>query len=139
MSDDSMVVEMLLRLHKAEPPPAPTSKKGAPVLQLEWSVRQRRSKQVPRKKGDATRASPTTPLSWSGATSVSGGGADGFEESSKLLKPIDNPRSKVGFASLRLSLFLFFESPPVLTRRLGFSWCQFWWIFCRRKCPSEIR
>ncbi|KAK9232442.1 hypothetical protein WN943_022688 [Citrus x changshan-huyou] len=101
MSDDSIVVEMLLRLHQAEPRPAPRlapRKKGAaPVLQLEWSVRQRRSRQkVRRKKGDATRASPTTPLSWSGATSVSGGAADGgFEESSKPSKPIDNARSKV--------------------------------------------
>lgn len=103
MSDDSIVVEMLLRLHQAEPRPAPRlapRKKGAaPVLQLEWSVRQRRSRQkVRRKKGDATRASPTTPLSWSGATSVSGGAADGgFEESSKPSKPIDNARSKVCF------------------------------------------
>lgn len=102
MSDDSVVVEMLLRLHQADPTPAPhlaPRKKGAaaPVLQLEWSVRQRRSRQkVPRKKGEATRASPTTPLSWSGATSVSGGAADGgFEESSKPSKPIDNSRSKV--------------------------------------------
>lgn len=101
MSDDSVVVEMLLRLHQADPPPAPhlapRKKCAAPVLQLEWSVRQRRSRQkVPRKKGDATRASPTTPLSWSGATSVSGGAADGgFEESSKPSKPIDNARSKV--------------------------------------------
>ncbi|KAH9667281.1 hypothetical protein KPL70_020973 [Citrus sinensis] len=101
MSDDSIVVEMLLRLHQAEPRPAPRlapRKKGAaPVLQLEWSVRQRRSRQkVRRKKGDAARASPTTPLSWSGATSVSGGAADGgFEESSKPSKPIDNARSKV--------------------------------------------
>ncbi|XP_031282325.1 uncharacterized protein LOC116140889 [Pistacia vera] len=93
MSDDSLVVEMLLRLHQAEPPP--TARKSAPPLQLEWSVRQRRSKQLPRKKADATRASPTTPLSWSGATSVSGGAADAFEESSKPSKPIDNTRSKV--------------------------------------------
>lgn len=119
MSDDSIVVEMLLRLHQAEPRPAPRlapRKKGAaPVLQLEWSVRQRRSRQkVRRKKGDATRASPTTPLSWSGATSVSGGAADGgFEESSKPSKPIDNARSKVCFC-----VFLcvsHFESPAVLS------------------------
>lgn len=34
---------------------------------------------LPAKKPVSTRASPTTPLSWSGATSVSGGGAGGFE------------------------------------------------------------
>ncbi|KAF3954740.1 hypothetical protein CMV_019957 [Castanea mollissima] len=38
---------------------------------------------------------PTTPLSWSGATSASGGALDGFEESSRLSKPTESSRSKV--------------------------------------------
>lgn len=71
LMDDTMVVELLVRLHRA-PPPKPT------VLPLEWSVRQRRSKLVSvinnlKKPAHSHRASPTTPLSWSGATSFSGG------------------------------------------------------------------
>lgn len=78
MTDDAMVVELLVRLHRA-PPPKPAA------LPLEWSVRQRRSKPVsvcnnPKKPAHSHRASPTTPLSWSGATSFSGGGS---EESSR--------------------------------------------------------
>ncbi|XP_054782929.1 uncharacterized protein LOC129290233 [Prosopis cineraria] len=99
MSDDSLVVDMLLRLQQAPPPP----KKSAPCLQLHWTVRQRRSRSAPRhvgasahKKREPTRASPTTPLSWSGATSASGGGAaDGSEGSSRPTKPLKTSRSKV--------------------------------------------
>lgn len=91
MSDDSLVAEALLRLRHSEPK---TSVDASP-LKLKWSVRQRRSK-----KGDQTRASPTTPLSWSGATSLSGGGGSGggattVEESSAAVKPSEPFRSKV--------------------------------------------
>ncbi|XP_048323535.1 uncharacterized protein LOC107407881 isoform X3 [Ziziphus jujuba] len=95
MNDNAMVVDLLLQLSKAALPQPPTSS----FPKLAWSVRQRRSKHVLRhqvdmkKKGEPLRASPTTPLSWSGATSVSCGGAlDGFEESSK---PKNSARSKV--------------------------------------------
>ncbi|GLU22005.1 hypothetical protein SLE2022_381080 [Rubroshorea leprosula] len=104
MADDLLVVQMLLRLGQACPPTP--GDKNAPKLQLDWSVRQRRSRHVPKKKGDKARASPTTPLSWSGGTSVSGGGgggaaADGFEESSRSpsRKPVENTRSKVPVTS----------------------------------------
>ncbi|KAF2321464.1 hypothetical protein GH714_033347 [Hevea brasiliensis] len=101
MSDDTLVVQLLLKLSQEEPPSPPLFNKGgsAPALQLHWTVRQPRSKHVPRKKADATRASPTTPLSWSGGTSVSGCAADGFEESSFPAKTIDIARSKVAVAS----------------------------------------
>nr|GLL35291.1 uncharacterized protein LOC109163169 [Ipomoea trifida] len=69
MLDDSMVVELLLGLNHSSVRPNPS-------FPLDWSVRQRRSKPVTtRPKKAATRDSPTTPLSWSGATSVSCGGA----------------------------------------------------------------
>ncbi|OMO94472.1 hypothetical protein COLO4_16318 [Corchorus olitorius] len=74
-----------------------SQRSGSPALQLKWSVRQCLSKQALRKKGEPALASPTTPLSWSGGTSVSKGGvgADGSEESSRPpLKPLDNARSK---------------------------------------------
>uniref|UniRef100_A0A2P2JAI8 Uncharacterized protein n=1 Tax=Rhizophora mucronata TaxID=61149 RepID=A0A2P2JAI8_RHIMU len=109
MTDDSVIVRLLLKLSEAPPvaqqPQQPVVDSGAATLRVQWSVRQRRSRCVPRKKGDTTRASPTTPLSWSGATatSFSGGAtaaaADGFEESSLAAKPVDTARSKVTVAS----------------------------------------
>ncbi|WRX26423.1 hypothetical protein QQP08_018910 [Theobroma cacao] len=104
ITNDMLVAEVLLSLAQAEPPPPPPPPNqsaknncGSPALQLEWSVRQRRSKQALRKKGEPARASPTTPLSWSSGTSVSGGGgAEGSEGSSRpSLKPVGNARSKV--------------------------------------------
>ncbi|KAK7325282.1 hypothetical protein VNO77_29442 [Canavalia gladiata] len=91
MADDSLVVDLLLRLHRPPPPPC---------LNLHWTVRQRRSRSVPRhaaanKKADSTRASPTTPLSWSDGTSASGGAVDGYEESSRPTKLAETSRSKV--------------------------------------------
>ncbi|KAJ4874356.1 Uncharacterized protein Rs2_39374 [Raphanus sativus] len=86
MSDDSLVADALLQLRHSRPPPSP--------IKLKWSVRQRRSS----KKGDQTRASPTSPLTWSGAaTSFSGGATtmDGLEESSVVVKPSETFRSKV--------------------------------------------
>ncbi|KAL0463959.1 UNVERIFIED_CONTAM: hypothetical protein Slati_0283500 [Sesamum latifolium] len=102
LTDDTMVVELLVSLHAA----APTPLKQA-ALPLEWSVRQRRSKPVSvgnPKKQQSQRASPTTPLSWSGATSLSGGSAGsggaaagGSEESSRppIQKLSAATRSKV--------------------------------------------
>ncbi|KAL0425136.1 UNVERIFIED_CONTAM: hypothetical protein Sradi_1048400 [Sesamum radiatum] len=102
LMDDTMVVELLVRLHAAAPPPLKPA-----ALPLEWSVRQRRSKPVSvanPKKQQSQRASPTTPLSWSGATSLSGGSggsggaaAGGSEESSRppIQKLSAATRSKV--------------------------------------------
>ncbi|XP_050234914.1 uncharacterized protein LOC126683123 [Mercurialis annua] len=101
-TDDTLVVQLLSALKQTVSssslsPPQQPYKAFSPALKIDWSVRQRRSKQISRKKSDAaTRASPTTPLSWSGGTSsVSGGG---FEESSCLPatnKTVDTARSKV--------------------------------------------
>ncbi|XP_031106366.1 uncharacterized protein LOC116011011 [Ipomoea triloba] len=94
MEDDSMVVEMLLGLSQT------VMNKAAATLA--WRGRQRRSKPVTVSgKKPAARASPNTPLSWSGGTSGSGGGAavdGGPEESSRSpsgSKPARNARSKV--------------------------------------------
>ncbi|XP_010539527.1 PREDICTED: uncharacterized protein LOC104813579 [Tarenaya hassleriana] len=86
MSDDALVVEILLRLRHSEPP---VKSGGVSAPTLDWRVRQRRSKAG--KKGDQARASPTTPLSWSCATSFSGG----VEESSGAIKPPETVRSKI--------------------------------------------
>lgn len=90
MSDDSLVADALLQLRHSEP----MKKSNASLVKLKWSVRQRRSR-----KGDQTRASPTTPLSLSDAMSLSGGGGvttvEGLEESSATVKPSKTFRSKV--------------------------------------------
>ena len=114
MTDAMLVAEVLLSLGQTEPSSSPwpsnpeqsaKNSSASPALQLEWSVRQSRSKLLLRKKYEPPRASPTTALSWSGGTSVSGsGGADGSEESSRPpSKPVDNTRSKV-----RLRVIYFF-------------------------------
>jgi hypothetical protein len=123
MTDDSLVVELLLKLNQPEPLPAPRRRRHFPpdlvkegavlALSVDWSVRQRRSSSkhvlmTRRKKGSdsSAHASPTTPLSFSCATSVSGGG-DGFDEATTSLpsKLFATSRSKVCLAFF-LSFFL---------------------------------
>ncbi|XP_008445247.2 uncharacterized protein LOC103488333 [Cucumis melo] len=87
MADDSVVVELLVRLKQSQA----SSSIKSPVIPPRWGLRQRRSRilspfrfdAVAHKNKDSTstRCSPTTPLSWSGDTSPSAT-ADGFEESS---------------------------------------------------------
>ncbi|KAK9069821.1 hypothetical protein SSX86_010217 [Deinandra increscens subsp. villosa] len=81
VDDVELAVHVLLQLRRDE---ASLFSSLKPVPKT-WTVRQRRSRPPPppavRNKSSATRASPTTPLSYSGATSVSGGG--GVEESSR--------------------------------------------------------
>ncbi|CAA3023615.1 Hypothetical predicted protein [Olea europaea subsp. europaea] len=115
MSDDNMVVELLLRLNQSNPRMSATFKQTA--LPLEWSVRQRRSKSIAIDSAfkPAFRGSPTTPLSWSGATSISGGcvGSAGTvdvspEESSrssdpKLSKPTRSEVNGTGEKSTKRS------------------------------------
>ncbi|KAI7735705.1 hypothetical protein M8C21_010869 [Ambrosia artemisiifolia] len=97
MNDTDLVVHLLVNLRRAGPPKT-------------WTIRQRRSKPPPPAAGNkspATRASPTTPLSYSGSTSVSGG----VEESSHGSKskaigsnettPTKRPRKKKTLAELK--------------------------------------
>ncbi|CAL5199755.1 unnamed protein product [Lathyrus oleraceus] len=83
LADDSIVADTLLRFNPPQPPPPPP-------LHLHWTVRQPRSRSIPKlpAKPDFTRASPTTPLTWSAATSAS-------EESSLPIKLTKSSRSKV--------------------------------------------
>ncbi|XP_057460231.1 uncharacterized protein LOC130750657 isoform X2 [Actinidia eriantha] len=101
MEDESAVVELLMSLRRRG---APKRESRSPAMPLDWSVRQRRSKPTlhaaKKKEKPTPTASPTTPLSWSGATSVSGGGADGFEESSRPPPKLpEASRSKVTTAN----------------------------------------
>ena len=151
MTDDTVVVDLLLRLFQAQPPPP---KPVQAVLRLGWTVRQRRSKSAPRhgdsttkKKAEPARASPTTPLSWSGGTSASGGALDGFEESSRLSKPTESSRSKVCCSD-----FSHFCSDSVSSCERGYDLGltttsdSVWISFCLtlffanlRKCPCGSR
>lgn len=111
MTDDNVVVELLVRLKQAQA--VPSAPKSA-VAALRWGMRQPRSKSMSmrcdaKKDGDfnvGTRGSPTTPLSWSGGGgAASPSTAGGFEETSRhaLRSPPAAPsRSKVSF-SLTLS------------------------------------
>ncbi|KAI3773461.1 hypothetical protein L1987_47990 [Smallanthus sonchifolius] len=87
MDDTALVVHVILKLRQPSPFPPPKT----------WTIRQRRSRPPPpppvAKKSSVTRASPTTPLSWSGATSVSVGGAE--ESSRPVHDASDITRSKV--------------------------------------------
>ncbi|RXH92127.1 hypothetical protein DVH24_021150 [Malus domestica] len=98
MTDDVLVVELLLRLKQAQAA-GPSSPMSQSLLTLRWGVRMLRSKAASsgsrfdggvshqRRSGkngadSTTRCSPTTPLSWSGGTGSPSATADGFEESS---------------------------------------------------------
>ena len=89
MTDDEMVVELLIRLKHAGTVVSEDPSTNLPPLR--WGVRQRRSRSsrfgvnggvVSLKKDvDSARGSPKTPLSWSGGGSASPS-ADGFEDTS---------------------------------------------------------
>ncbi|XP_052174487.1 uncharacterized protein LOC127789592 [Diospyros lotus] len=111
MTEDSLVADLLMSLrHAPLRPPHKSSHSHPPLpppaLPLDWTVRQRRSRTtLHASKKPAPRSSPTTPLSWSGATSASGGAADGFEESSRPApSPVDAARSKVAATSETLAI-----------------------------------
>lgn len=119
MSDDVLVVELLLRLKESRAASSSSSllyQFTAKSVIPGWGLRLPRSKASAssssrcdavwrrnNKKDDSTRCSPTTPLSWSGGSGGSPSGtADGFEESSR-------PRSKVSLShSLTLSMLFAF-------------------------------
>ncbi|EPS71128.1 hypothetical protein M569_03635, partial [Genlisea aurea] len=94
-TDDSLVVELLVSLHGRRMSSSSTACHAAEAP-LEWRVRQRRSKSLfvvnDNCKKKKQRASPTTPLTWCGATSLSGS-ADGVYDDSAA--PPNLSRSKV--------------------------------------------
>ncbi|XP_031279615.1 uncharacterized protein LOC116138043 [Pistacia vera] len=92
MTDDSVVVELLVRLKQTQAASMTTSvAKSAMAAALRWGIRQPRSRSLRCdrvKEGDSTntmRASPTTPLSWSGGGGSASPSAtvDAFEETSR--------------------------------------------------------
>lgn len=130
MSDDVVVVQLLLRLKESRAASSSSSflyQFTAKSVIPRWGLRLPRSKasassssrcdavwRSNNKKDDSTRCSPTTPLSWSGGSGGSPSGtADGFEESSR-------PRSKV---SLSHSLYVF--------RFFVFGFFASWSLLCQ--------
>ncbi|XP_058067508.1 uncharacterized protein LOC131216914 isoform X2 [Magnolia sinica] len=106
ISEDFLAAEILMQLSERKPTPKP----------LRWGFRQPRSRQILRSgvlqakemEASRARASPTTPLSWSGGSS---GSADGCEELSRSRKRlagvIDDEKSKITVnevTPLRLSI-----------------------------------
>ncbi|XP_010526230.1 PREDICTED: uncharacterized protein LOC104803849 [Tarenaya hassleriana] len=87
MTDNQMVVELLLRLNQAKTMTADSQPLLLPPSR--WGVRQRRSRSSRfagcsvKKEADSVRGSPVTPLSWSGGSRSGGCSADGFEETSR--------------------------------------------------------
>ncbi|KAL0016481.1 hypothetical protein SO802_003550 [Lithocarpus litseifolius] len=82
MTDDMVVVQLLVRLKQSQAASSSSSLKSQPraVVPLRWGIRQPRSRSATlrcdgavsrRKDADSTRCSPTTPLSWSGGASPS--------------------------------------------------------------------
>ncbi|KAE8718903.1 hypothetical protein F3Y22_tig00109987pilonHSYRG00192 [Hibiscus syriacus] len=108
ITDDNVVVELLLRLKQAQA--APPLFKSA-LTAFKWGIRQRRSKHMllrcdARRDGDlnvSARGSPTTPLCWSGGSSdASPCAVDGFEVTSTQVhcsNPVAPSRSKSSASS----------------------------------------
>ncbi|CAH8328302.1 unnamed protein product [Eruca vesicaria subsp. sativa] len=92
MTDDQMVVELLIRLKHAGT--VVSEDPDSNLHPLRWGIRQRRSRPsrfgvgvaLKKKDVDSARGSPKTPLSWSGGSGSGGGSAspsgDGFEDTS---------------------------------------------------------
>lgn len=95
MADTALVAELLLTLRLSTLPS--TSKRRRPAPPQSWTIHQRRSRTQPllpaSNKSETPRASPNTPLSWSGATSLSGGGGVPILEPNHNRS--DSSRSKV--------------------------------------------
>lgn len=112
MTDDLVVVELLIRLKQSRAASASLSPKSYP-LPFTWGLKQPRSRLTTfsrRKDADSTRCSPTTPLSWSGGASPSVT-ADGYEDSSRpSVVSHQASRSKVISLSLYHSLPLSISS-----------------------------
>ena len=85
LTEDAVVVELLLRLKHAG-----TVESAAIIPLLRWGSRKPRSRLgvggVLKKETDSARASPMTPLCWSGGSGSGGSScpsADGFEDASR--------------------------------------------------------
>ncbi|CAJ2656347.1 unnamed protein product [Trifolium pratense] len=97
MLDDTIVASFLLTLNKKT---SSSSSTLSPPFNVHWTIRQRRSKprsHTSKIKIQSRRPSPTTPLSWSSATSASAAATttDGNEESTRFNKSAHTSRSKI--------------------------------------------
>nr|XP_043617388.1 proline-rich receptor-like protein kinase PERK2 [Erigeron canadensis] len=139
ISDTSVVAEFLLSLHlpTSPPPPPPpsssSSKRRRPAPPPTWTIRRSRTQPQPlhqppiSNKSDTPRASPSTPLSWSRATSVSGGGCPPIPHvisGSKVMPPSETnsakrSKKKKTLAALREEEVLLIEEQNLLKKKLA--------------------
>ncbi|KAK9066307.1 hypothetical protein SSX86_013628 [Deinandra increscens subsp. villosa] len=140
MADTDAVAEVLVRLRVATLPPS--SKRRRPAPPQSWTIHQPRSRTQPilpasnKSETETPRASPSTPLSWSGgATSGSGGGggapiADATNHNcsdvlrSKVTRPSETtptkrPRKKKTLAALREEGIVLMEEQNDLKRKVA--------------------
>nr|KYP42825.1 hypothetical protein KK1_035763 [Cajanus cajan] len=112
MADDTIVAEELLRFRYQRPS----------VLRR-WGGHQRRTQRILVGVGRPSRASPTTPLTWTSATSV-----DGYEGSTRATAPppLNASQSKVRSFSFLFLLFLFLL--------FGYFYCYRRAHACARAC-----
>ncbi|RDY02460.1 hypothetical protein CR513_14078, partial [Mucuna pruriens] len=78
MEDDALVADQILRIRHHQPAILP-----------QWVVRQRRTPRLVVHRAHTARASPTTPLTWTAATSV-----DGYEGSTRPAAPAPSHASR---------------------------------------------
>ncbi|KAL8256823.1 hypothetical protein R6Q59_028864 [Mikania micrantha] len=148
MADTAMVAETLIKLRVST---LPLPSRPAPLQS--WSIHQRRSRTLPAQpasnKSELPTASPSTPLSLSGATSFSGGGggapiADAVNSiqlnlsrsdisRSKVLPPHETankrPRKKKTMAALKKVEIVLLEEQYHLKRKL---------VAIQAKCEKQI-
>ncbi|KAL8217455.1 hypothetical protein R6Q57_020828 [Mikania cordata] len=131
MADTAMVAETLIKLRVST---LPLPSRPAPLQS--WSIHQRRSRTQPAQpasnKSELPTASPSTPLSLSGATSFSGGGgapiADAVNSIQLNHNRSDISRSKT-MAALKKEEVLLLEEQYHLKRKL---------VAIQAKCEKQI-
>ncbi|KAI3761493.1 hypothetical protein L1987_51910 [Smallanthus sonchifolius] len=121
---DAMAAEILVKL-RAATLPLP-SKRGIPAPPQSWTIHQRRSRTQPlhpaSNKLEEPRASPTTPLSWTGATPTQPNHNRSDIPRSKVTPPrgttTKRPRKKKTLAALKREEVVLMEEQDNLKRKL---------------------
>ncbi|XP_071712064.1 uncharacterized protein [Rutidosis leptorrhynchoides] len=132
MSDSDIVAKLLVTLRSPSPPPPPPPPHRPPHT---WTIHQRRSPTQtliqPPDKSEPPRASPSTPLSWSGPTSDAAVESSqqlhhnqSHTSGSKVTPPGDNtpskrPRKKKTLAALKEEEMLLITEQNDLKRKLA--------------------
>ncbi|XP_076906574.1 uncharacterized protein LOC143562733 [Bidens hawaiensis] len=117
MTDTDLVVNLLFKLRHS----TPTTTSSPPIT---WTIRQPRSTPPTGKKSPAPRASPTTPLSWSAATSEDSTPPLPDASRSKVIRsnettPTKRPRKKKTLTELKEDETTLLKEKKQLKRQLA--------------------